>query len=112
MMTDLKNSLRPPIAKPQVINNKPPVPAPTPAPAPPKAPAPVTEILKEPRECDATLYGKAKTDRRAITFRLIDGSTVTGLVVGWSRFSVLVELESALEVVFKHAMVTARLLKG
>jgi sRNA-binding regulator protein Hfq len=115
MTTDFKtNSLRPPLKPAQVINNasKPPafLPQSAPAPAPPpKPPAATAEPPKEPRECDATHYGKAKTERRTVTFRMRDGTTVVGMIVAWSRFCVLVDTEGGLVTVFKHGALTAKL---
>jgi RNA chaperone Hfq len=103
MVTDFRNSLRPPLTKPQIIEKAKPT-------APTKAPTPaILEPTREPRECDATLYARAKAERRAVTFRLVDGTTVAGMIVSWSRFSVLVDAQGALEVIFKHSMVSARL---
>jgi RNA chaperone Hfq len=121
MMTDLKpNVLRPPMTKPPQINNapKPPaglplrVPKPAPAPAVPPKPAcaaPAEPPKPEPKECDGFLFGRAKGERRPITFRFIDGTEVTGMIMSWSRFGVLLDVEGTITLCFKHALALARL---
>jgi sRNA-binding regulator protein Hfq len=78
----------------------------------PNAPANTDQPKSEPKECDGVLFGRAKAERRPVEFKLIDGSQVTGMVINWSRFSVLIDSQQGgLTVVFKHSMVAARLLE-
>jgi sRNA-binding regulator protein Hfq len=92
------------ITKPATV---PPAEKPVP-PAPAKA-EPKAKV--EPPDCDAALFQRAKRERRPIKFKLFDGTEVNGMVINWSRFSVMVEAQNgAVTVVFKHGMLTARLL--
>jgi hypothetical protein len=105
MSTD-NNVLRPPLLKkPVEVVTKPAEPKAKPKPNPNPNASPYESI-----ESDVLLYRQAKDKGCQVEFSLNDSSIVIATVKGWSRFSISLETPYGPMVLYKHAIVTARLI--
>ncbi len=85
----------PPRVTPAAGRPAPAAPAAAPAPAPPTLPAPVDRF-------EAAQLLALRDSGRSVVVRLLDGTTVTGPLRGWSRYLLLV----GTTLVYKHAAAT------